>query len=132
MGVEHASSIILNPQYWNEQGFPRKAFCRQEGRTKVLDKNLYHAKFIIVSEEGKEDEVTDDTVLYFGSHNFSAGAWGNLEKDNTQIGIANWEIGVAFGPAPGSKAMKEKMLKAMVLKYPAEKYRENDYPFTMR
>jgi tyrosyl-DNA phosphodiesterase 1 len=101
VGVEHASSIILNPQYWSADGFPRKAFCRQEGRTQALDKNLYHAKFFIVTEEDN-DEITDDTVLYFGSHNFSAGAWGNLEKTNTQLGIANWEVGVVFGPEAGS------------------------------
>ncbi len=85
---------------------------------------MYHAKFFIVTEDN--DEITDDTVLYFGSHNFSAGAWGNLEKSNTQLGIANWEVGVAFGPEAGSKEMKERIVRAMVLKYPAEKYREGD------
>jgi hypothetical protein len=39
---------------------------------------------MIVTEKGShKDEITDETVLYFGSHNFSAGAWGNLEKDGT-------------------------------------------------
>jgi len=36
---------------------------------------------MIVTDKSKKDEITDDTVLYFGSHNLSAGAWGNLEKD---------------------------------------------------
>ena len=45
--------------------------------------NLYHAKFMIITEKGKEGEITDETVLYFGSHNFSAGAWGNLEKNDS-------------------------------------------------
>lgn len=88
---------------------------------------------MIVTEKGaNKDAITDDTVLYFGSHNFSAGAWGNLEKDGAQIAIANWEIGVVFPPEKGSKEMKEKIVKSMVLKFPPEKYGESDYPFIMR
>ena len=84
MGVEHASSIILNESYWNDTvGFPRKSFCKQVGKSKDLDKNLYHAKFMIVTAKEAKDAITDDTVLYFGSHNMSAGAWGNLEKGDT-------------------------------------------------
>ena len=87
---------------------------------------------MIVTDKSKKDDITDDTVLYFGSHNLSAGAWGNLEKDQTQIAIANWEIGVVFPPAKGSKEMKERMVKSMVLKFPPEKYRDTDYPFMLR
>lgn len=73
-------------------------------------------------------------MLYFGSHNFSGGAWGNLEKGDSQIAIANWELGVVFPPMEGSKEMKEKMVKAMVLKFPPEKYdlEKGDHPFIMR
>lgn len=53
---------------------------------------------MIVTDKDQESKITDDTILYFGSHNFSAAAWGNLEKNETQIAIANWEIGVLFGP----------------------------------
>lgn len=71
-----------------------------------------------MTEKDKENEIDDDTCLYFGSHNLSAGAWGNIEKNGTQIGIANWELGIMFGPESGSKDMKQKMVKNMVLKYP--------------
>ena len=50
LGIEGGSSIILQEQYWNSQGFPRKAFCKQEGKSKEMDKNLYHAKFMIVTD----------------------------------------------------------------------------------
>ena len=133
LGQENASSIILNEQYWLDvQGFPRKSFCRQVGKTNDLDRNLYHAKFIIVTDKERKDEITDDTVLYFGSHNLSGAAWGNLEKDQTQIAIANWEIGVVFGPQTNSKEMKEKIVSSMVLKFPPDKYKETDYPFMFR
>jgi len=49
----------------------------------LLDKNLYHAKFMIVTSKNEPDKISDDTVLYFGSHNLSGGAWGNQEKDAT-------------------------------------------------
>ena len=39
-----------------------------------------------------------------------------------------------FPPEAGSKAMKEKMVKSMVLKFPPEKYNNDkgDYPFMFR
>jgi tyrosyl-DNA phosphodiesterase-1 len=77
---------------------------------------------MIVTCKDKPDEITDDTVLYFGSHNFSGGAWGNLEKNDSQIAISNWEIGVVFPPGPGTKDMKVKMVNSMVLKFPPVKY----------
>jgi tyrosyl-DNA phosphodiesterase-1 len=77
----------------------------------------------------KESEIDDDTTLYFGSHNFSAGAWGNIEKDGTQISMSNWEIGVVFPPMKGSQEMKLKMVNNMVLKFPAKRYCLGDIPF---
>lgn len=34
--------------------------------------------------------------MFFGSHNLSAGAWGNNEKSASQLAIANWEFGIVF------------------------------------
>ena len=61
-------------------------------------------------DKGKEDEISDNTVLYFGSHNLSTAAWGNQEKDNTFISIASWELGVLFPPQLGSADLKKKIL----------------------
>jgi tyrosyl-DNA phosphodiesterase-1 len=60
--------------------------------------------------------IEDDSMLYFGSHNFSAAAWGNLEKKGTQISIANWELGVVFPPAPGSAQLKKRIIESLPLK----------------
>jgi hypothetical protein len=97
-----------------------------------LSNNLYHAKYLIVTDKLKPDEITDDTVMYFGSHNLSAGAWGNLEKDNTQISLANWEIGIVFPPMADSKEMKERIIKCLPIKWPPEKYKDTDYPYMFR
>ena len=46
-------------------------------------RTIFHSKFIIACEE-KEitlDNITDNTIFYFGSHNLSPSAWGNFEKD---------------------------------------------------
>ena len=84
LGVEGASSVILQGQYWDDgPGFPKKSFCKLEGKSKFLNRNLFHAKFMIAIEKENEGEINDDTVLYFGSHNFSGGAWGNIEKNGS-------------------------------------------------
>jgi len=76
LGQENASSVILNEDYYRGPDFPRASFHRQEGKTKALDRNLYHTKFFMAGEG-------DNQVLYFGSHNLSAGAWGNQEKNGS-------------------------------------------------
>lgn len=47
-----------------------------------------------------DDKIDDDTLIYFGSHNFSANAWGRHEKNGNAI--SNWELGVTFLPEAGS------------------------------
>jgi len=39
---------------------------------------------------------------------------------------------VLFPPEEGSGAMKDAIVKSMVLKLPPEPYKETDYPFFMR
>ena len=50
LGVENAESIRLQGQYWDEaNGFPKKSFYKLEGKNRLVDKNLFHAKFFIVN-----------------------------------------------------------------------------------
>lgn len=53
-----------------------------------------------------------------------------MEKKNTQIHIANWELGDVFPPGEGSKKIKEEILKSLPLNMtnPA-KYGKNDIGF---
>ena len=86
---------------------------------------------------GQTNEITDDSLLYFGSHNFSPSAWGNIEKGGTQIGMANWELGVVFPPEEGTRELKQQILDSMTLRLcepePAKKYdlQGGDYPFIL-
>jgi len=99
LGVSNAASIILPAKNWDDtKDFPKTSFCKQQAANQKLEGNLYHAKYLVASRKEDGHVIDDDTLLYFGSHNFSAAAWGNMEKKNTQISIANWELGVVFGP----------------------------------
>ena len=82
LGVANAASMILPAKNWDDtKDFPKSSFCKQEARTSKLDSNLYHAKFIVVSRKDEHGHVIDDdALLYFGSHNLSGEAWGNMEK----------------------------------------------------
>lgn len=40
-----------------------------------------HLKIIIVTNS--KMEINDDAIIYMGSHNFSLGAWGRIEKNGT-------------------------------------------------
>ena len=86
---------------------------------------------MIVNDNDNEKDITDDTLLYLGSHNLSGAAWGTLEKDGQEISIANWEIGVVFPSMKGSKEMKRNIMKHIGFKYPPKKYIESDQPFMM-
>ena len=75
---------------------------------------MYHAKIMVVND-GPKNEVGDSSMLYFGSHNLSPSAWGNQEKGDTQLSIANWELGVVFPPGVGTSKVKNEIMKCMTL-----------------
>jgi tyrosyl-DNA phosphodiesterase 1 len=118
LGVPNASSMILPAKNWDDtKDFPKTSFCKQEARTPKLNGNLYHAKYLVASRKDTNGHVIDDdTLLYFGSHNLSAAAWGNMEKQGSQISIANWELGVVFPPEEGSADLKRKIIESLPLK----------------
>jgi len=45
----------------------------------------------------------------------SGAAWGNYEKNGSQITIFNCELGVVFGPKVGSLKLKELILSILPL-----------------
>jgi phosphatidylserine/phosphatidylglycerophosphate/cardiolipin synthase-like enzyme len=82
--IKLAGNIILRSAYWSEvTGFPRQSFHKPKGKIKELDRILFHAKVIIVTNKKNSSEIDDETTLYFGSHNLSPGACGNIEKEDT-------------------------------------------------
>lgn len=45
--------------------------------------------------------ITDSSMIYIGSHNFSSSAWGKV--DQYGYSIRNWELGVMFPPGLSAK-----------------------------
>ena len=79
LGVEMATSVLLQAKFWDEvTDYPKESFHKLEAANPSLDRNLFHAKIMVINNEN--NEISDDSLLYFGSHNFSPSAWGNIEK----------------------------------------------------
>ena len=88
-------------------------------------------------KDGNEDSATlanDSTCIYIGSHNLSQAAWGGYEKNGSQIGIANCELGVVFGPKVGSAELKKFIVSLLPLEVlnPPKYDPKLDRPFIMQ
>ena len=62
------------------------------------------------------DEISDESLIYFGSHNFSPNAWGRVKMDGSQIHMVNWELGIVFPPKVGSADLKRRIIDSIPLK----------------
>lgn len=77
-----------------------------------------HTKMIYVAPTESQDGW-----LYMGSHNCSAAAMGKLQKNNTQLHVLNYEIGVILEMKKGQTAT------ALPFGFPATKYNADQQPF---
>lgn len=55
LGVEGANSVILRAQYWDDEKFPKQCFHRQDAVDERFEGNLYHAKWMVVTDEAVGD-----------------------------------------------------------------------------
>lgn len=100
-------------------------------------KTVFHSKCFITCNnksshdktQKEEEKITDDSIIYFGSHNFSVAAWGTFEKGDSQISIANYELGIVFNPIKTTYEEKVKIYNSLILNMNSRYYNENDYPF---
>eukprot|EP01022_Parablepharisma_sp_SALTPOND_P028914 TRINITY_DN72030_c3_g1_i1.p1 TRINITY_DN72030_c3_g1~~TRINITY_DN72030_c3_g1_i1.p1 ORF type:complete len:585 (-),score=32.20 TRINITY_DN72030_c3_g1_i1:1359-3113(-) len=128
LGPEAASCVILSKKVYADKEFPHNCFCKLEplDTHSKYKGHLFHAKVGILAVN---HVVDDNTLIYMGSHNISSSAWGKMEKGNTQICIANYEVGVVFKPKVGSGELKRNAVKALMFKYPPGKYGAKDLPW---
>ncbi len=80
IGVEGALCVRCPDSAWVMKTFPKTSFCKLEPAHELVDKITYHSKMFVA---GPAEEISDDSILYFGSHNFSPSAWGNMELFGT-------------------------------------------------
>lgn len=128
-GPDFAHPLLLSEKNYEKQSFIKKVFQKFEGPD---DYNFHHGilphlKVGIVTK--KDQKIDDDTIIYYGSHNFTAAAWGKYEKNRSQIFISNTELGVLIPGKIGSKSMKEEIVKGLSFKFPARAYDKDNKPW---
>lgn len=102
-------------------GFIRGAMAAYEDGPNFDYKSAVpHLKVCIVTD--KSYTVTDDTIIYLGSHNFTPSAWGKTEKGDSVLNITNTELGVVFPPLPGSASRKQQIVADLPFKFPPRKF----------
>jgi tyrosyl-DNA phosphodiesterase-1 len=122
LGMRAGGMIHLNSKTLAGKEFPRHALCDFESVVKSQSKYLAHSKVMV---NKSEPTLSRGRVgwMYCGSHNMSQAAWGKLQKNNTQIQISNYELGVFFKQIPTNAPIPFKM--------PAREYTKSDEPFVL-
>lgn len=119
--------LFLPQKSYYSSNFPKYIMHDFESTTKYLA----HSKIILHVNQTNNDKCC--AFAFIGSHNFSAAAFGRLQKNGTQTQISNYELGVLFKPRYYEKneCTNGKIPKIFPLpfKIPAKKYKEDDMPF---
>jgi hypothetical protein len=96
-------------------------------------KTIFHSKFFLSTPENTEihfdDRLSNNTIFYVGSHNISPSAWGNLEKNNSQVSMANFELGVIFNPVKLRYEEKQKLIKSLIINLNTKYYSNSDIAY---
>ena len=95
IGAEAVGCLFLKKDFYESGRLPKKIFHQFEAPGIIP-----HLKVFIITND--DTTINDDTIIYFGSHNFSPAAWGKYERDFTQIAINNSELGVLIPPMKGN------------------------------
>ena len=82
-------------------------------------KYAMHSKIMTVSVSGGKKGAV---YVYYGSHNFTASAWGKTAKQGTMLMISNFEVGVLI-PKSESGHVSYPYFR------PAPEYQSNDVPW---
>jgi len=92
---------------------------------------VFHSKIFITGKRNKKGTfiLNNDSIIYIGSHNFSLSAWGNYEKNETQIAIANYELGVLFDSNILTFEEKLDIYNNLLFNFDNPKYSTEDKPF---
>ena len=92
---------------------------------------VFHSKIFITGKRNSKGKfiLNNDSIIYIGSHNFSSSAWGYYEKNETQIAVANYELGVVFDNYVLSFEEKLYIYNNLLFNFDCPKYSNEDMPF---
>ena len=94
-GVEAPHCLWLKREFYEGGKPPRGIFHKFEAPGIIP-----HLKVFVITDD--DNEINDDTIIYFGSHNMSKFSWGKYEKHYTQLSIVNSELGILIPPIKGN------------------------------
>lgn len=130
LGPQNANCIFLDTERFKSRKFRKKILAHFESNDTISNsqKIIPHLKACIVSNA--DGKITDDSVIYIGSHNMTKAAWGRFSSSGEKLYVSNYEMGVVLPPAPGSMAKKKDIISKMGFVYPPRKYAPKEKPFT--
>lgn len=129
LGPQNANCIFLDHDRFHSRKFQKTAMAKFEGNGAVRgnDKVVPHLKVCVVSNRG--GELSDDTIVYVGSHNMTKAAWGRYNRLGTTCYVSNYEMGVLLPPRPGSAKWKKELVRKLGFVYPAARFGPGERPF---
>ena len=101
VGEAYAGPLFFSKKLYEKESFPKNIFYKF-GCPEQYSYHfglIPHLKVCIVTY--KDMEINDDTIILFGSHNFTAAAFGKYEKDCSQFTIMNTELSCLYPPLKG-------------------------------
>jgi tyrosyl-DNA phosphodiesterase-1 len=115
LGEELASCLFLDNDTFLQHKYKFRKFALKDEYNHI--KTVWHSKLFIACDEGDLDvnTISDHSIMYFGSHNLSPSAWGNFEKNNTQVSMANYELGVLFNPIKLRYEEKQEIISSLLM-----------------
>ena len=92
---------------------------------------VFHSKIFITGKRNPKGKfiLNNDSIIYIGSHNFSSSAWGYYEKNDSQIAISNYELGVIFDSNIINFEEKLDIFNNFLFNFDCPKYSNEDKPF---
>jgi len=128
-GLDAGLTTFLDQKTYQNPAFPKASLRKLEDPSDFpeITGHLCHSKVLIVANS----TIDDDSLIYLGSHNLSSSAWGRFEKADSQLFMANYELGVVFLPAPHSAAMKQAIISRLPFQYPPAPYGREDEPWML-
>ena len=122
--------LFLTPTIYYSKNFLKNTLSKYKGKKNFENSEgvLSHCKIMVLLQNKK---ICDDTIIYFGSHNFSQSAWGRFLKN--RIKVNNYEFGLVLPPEEGSKGFKEKVLEDVNFDIlSGERYDNGDLPYMVQ